>query len=72
MAKIQIICSTCGSTNVMRDAWATWDVAAQEWTLGSVFDQGYCDECDGEQSLDEVEYDEACDECENYYGSEKA
>jgi hypothetical protein len=67
MAKIQIICSNCGSTNVMRDAWATWCVEKQDRELGSVFDQGYCDKCEGEASLDEVEYDEVCEENEDYH-----
>ena len=52
--RIKIVCSKCKSENVMRDAWAVWDVATQEWVLGSVFDQGFCDTCEGEESLEEV------------------
>jgi len=51
--KITIVCRECGSDNVMRDAWAVWSVDAQEWELGTVFDQGFCDDCGGEASLDE-------------------
>ena len=51
--KIDIICPTCGGTNVMRDAWAVWDVDKQEWTLGAVFDAGHCDDCEAERTLDE-------------------
>jgi hypothetical protein len=55
--KIKIVCSHCGGENVMRDAYAEWDVASQDWVLQNVFDQGYCDDCGGEASLDEVELD---------------
>jgi len=65
-AKISMVCRTCGSTNVMRDAWAVWDCETQEWTLGNVFDAAQCDDCDGETSLDEVPYDAECEEAERY------
>jgi hypothetical protein len=52
--KISIICSSCGSKNVMRDAWAEWDEDAQDWTLHSTLDQGYCEDCEGEAHLDEA------------------
>lgn len=53
--KIRIVCSTCGSENVMRDAWAVWNPDTQDWELGNVFDAGHCDDCDGEASLSEEE-----------------
>jgi hypothetical protein len=37
-----------------RDAWAEWDAAAQNWVLGSVYDCGYCHDCDAEARLEEV------------------
>jgi hypothetical protein len=52
---IRIICGECGSDNVRRDAWAEWDIDAQRWVLGSVFDQGFCEACGEERSLDEEE-----------------
>ena len=52
---IKILCGTCGGDNVMRDAYAEWDVGAQDWILKNVFDQGYCDDCGGEASLTEEE-----------------
>lgn len=52
-ACIKIVCSDCGSENVMRDAWAVWNAETQEWELGSVFDQGFCDDCQCESSLEE-------------------
>lgn len=50
---IKIVCSFCGSEDVRRDAYAEWDPDIQKWTLGTVFDQGYCEQCGGEASLDE-------------------
>lgn len=51
--KTDMVCSTCGGDNVMRDAWAVWDRASQRWVLGAVFDHAYCDDCDRETSLEE-------------------
>lgn len=55
MTKIQIRCKHCNSTNVVRDAWAEWDIETQKWVLGSVFDAAFCMDCDGESSLIEEE-----------------
>lgn len=52
--RINICCATCGSDNVYRDAWASWNVELQLWELGNVFDAGFCAACDGEASLKEV------------------
>lgn len=52
--KIEIVCSTCGSDSVERDAMAEWDVEAQDWVLSGVMDQGYCEACEGEATLKEV------------------
>ena len=52
---IKIVCGKCGTENVRRDAWAEWDVVAQEWVLGAVYDQGFCEgECEDEVTLIEV------------------
>lgn len=52
--KVKIICAECGSDNVRRDAYAEFDVDAQEWVLSTVFDQGYCEACGGvEERLEE-------------------
>ena len=51
--RIQIACRQCGSTDVRRDAYAAWDVEAQEWVLATVFDQGYCETCESEAVLEE-------------------
>ena len=53
--KVQMRCESCGSANVMRDAWAEWDVGTQTWVLrGEPFDMAYCEDCDGECSIEEV------------------
>lgn len=49
--KVRMICERCGSDNVMHDAWAVWNVAAQEWELGAVFDYMHCDRCEGETTI---------------------
>ena len=59
MTAISINCSVCGSGNVSRDAWAAWHVAAQEWTLQAVFDQGYCHCCEQERHLEEVAFSDS-------------
>jgi hypothetical protein len=53
MTKIRIICSECGGANVRRDAWAEWNEQHQRWELGTVFDQGFCEDCGVEVTLDE-------------------
>jgi hypothetical protein len=53
--RIAIVCGTCGSDEVSRDAWANWDTRSQDWMLGAVFDYGHCHRCGTESSLIEVE-----------------
>lgn len=48
---VTIHCDHCGSTKVERDACAHWDIAAQEWVLGAVFDAGYCRSCEADTRL---------------------
>jgi len=55
MAKIKIVCAECEGENVVRDAWASWDVETQKWEASSVFDDARCEDCDREVSLNEVE-----------------
>jgi len=44
--RIQIMCERCGSTSIVRDATAGWDVGAQDWVLESVHGDYYCCTCD--------------------------
>ena len=55
--KVQMLCGTCGSTDVSRDAWGEWDVKAQKWVLRTVFDHSHCHTCDGETRLVEAVLD---------------
>ncbi|WP_454883040.1 DUF5983 family protein [Sphingomonas oryzagri] len=49
--RITIRCTACGSGNVMRDAWATWDDEAQDWVLGALFDAAFCEDCETDGTL---------------------
>lgn len=57
MTKISMRCRTCGSADVMRDAWAEWDDALQAWVLGAVFDAAFCATCEADTSIDEISLD---------------
>lgn len=52
--RIRIVCRTCGSSLVTRDAWAEWDVDAQDWVLASVYDYAFCHRCGEETRIEEV------------------
>jgi hypothetical protein len=43
--RLTMVCGTCGSDEVTRDAWAEWSVEAQGWALGAVFEQAFCHRC---------------------------
>ena len=54
--KIAMYCSTCGSKDVLVDAYASWNEDKQEWEVYSTFDKGsYCNKCEGECRIVEVE-----------------
>jgi hypothetical protein len=36
--KVRMICESCGSDDVSRDAWGDWNVEEQEWMLRTMFD----------------------------------
>lgn len=44
-------CQICGSTCVVVDAWAAWNVEAGFYELEATFDQAYCKLCDGPTTL---------------------
>jgi hypothetical protein len=52
--KVRIVCGTCGSEDVSRDAWGDWDFNTQTWVVRTVFDYAHCHECDGETRLAEI------------------
>ncbi len=41
-------CRSCGSTEILRDAYAIWDVDRQEWVLNSCYDLYRCENCEEE------------------------
>lgn len=53
---VEIVCTWCEGTDVARDAWAVWDVARQEWVLGTVFDDGFCQTCERARGLEAREF----------------
>lgn len=53
--RLGYVCAYCGSSKVLLDAWAEWDTAAQEWVLSSTSTTEFCEKCDGETRLTEVE-----------------
>lgn len=68
MSGVRMVCSHCGGSDVVRDAWAEWDEEAQEWSLGTIFDHAHCNDCDGKTRLEEKpieaeQPDPPCPEC---------
>lgn len=57
--RIDMVCAHCGSSNVRRDAWAEWSLDDQDWVLGQVFDMAYCEACECETSLIEMDPEKA-------------
>lgn len=39
----------------MVDAWTTWNEELQMWEVGNMFQQAYCNSCEGETSVEEEE-----------------
>lgn len=54
MKRIKIVCVKCKSDDAGRDASAYWDIEKQDWTLGSIYDDPWCNDC-GETELEEIE-----------------
>lgn len=46
--RLQMVCGYCGSPYVVKDAWASWAVEEQIWTIDAVYDSAYCNSCDAE------------------------
>lgn len=61
-----VICGTCGGSDVRADAWASWDTEKGDWVLHSTYDHRYCENCDGEVRL--IEVDEAAELEIGFYG----
>jgi hypothetical protein len=53
--RVAFVCERCGSSDVVSDARATWDVRQQEWTLVGHYDASECLACERETNLIVVE-----------------
>ena len=51
--KLRMVCDTCGSTLVTRDAWAEWDEDQQDWVLGAIYDYAFCHTCQKDAHIEE-------------------
>jgi hypothetical protein len=50
---LRMVCEHCGSEDVTRDAWASWDIHTQDWALGAIFDYAYCHKCQDSTYIEE-------------------
>lgn len=53
---VNFVCSVCKSEDIRRDAYAEWCTSSQQWLVASVFDEYYCQNCDGDTSIEEIEH----------------
>ena len=44
-------CSWCGNTQLLADAYAEWDSSNQRWVIHCVFDEAFCNDCEGVTSI---------------------
>jgi hypothetical protein len=52
--RVRVVCGDCGGEDVVRDAWAAWDVGSQTWELHATLDAAFCHDCDTEVTLAEL------------------
>ena len=48
--KVKYQCPHCNSDEILRDAYASWNVDSQQWELENVFDYTICNQCEREVS----------------------
>lgn len=53
--KTQPVCRQCGSDDVLKDAYACWNVETQEWELLTTFDEFVCEKCEGPTQVEFIE-----------------
>lgn len=51
--KTKPVCTECGSDDVRCDAYAIWDIEAQDWVLLTTFDNTDCEKCGADELLTE-------------------
>ena len=53
--KIKMVCPECGDEkNVVKDAYASWDIETQQWVLHSTYTAYDCKAC-GEEDIEPIE-----------------
>lgn len=56
MTKQKPVCSSCGSEEVLADAYTSWNLETNQWELSATFDKGsYCEAHDGECRIEWVD-----------------
>jgi hypothetical protein len=53
---IQYICKHCGSSEVVFDAYAQWNPESQDFEIYNTFDDSWCQECEGANTVKTIEY----------------
>lgn len=53
--KTCILCETCGSSDIRRDAWAAYNEDTGQWELDATYDDAFCIDCDAACDLIEEE-----------------
>jgi hypothetical protein len=53
--RVAYICEHCGSSDVVSDARAAWDIQGQQWTLVGHYDASECLACGRDSNLIPVE-----------------
>jgi hypothetical protein len=53
--RYRYICKHCKSTNIVWDAWASWDEETQEEVLHNCYDYCWCNDCEQETNSVEIE-----------------
>lgn len=52
--QIKIVCSECGSDDVLVDAWVRWDYVSQQYVIHDILDDSFCNNCEGECKTKEI------------------
>jgi hypothetical protein len=55
--RLRMVCGKCRSDEVTRDAWAEWNLEAQSWGLGALFDYAFCHRCQASTRIEECPLD---------------
>ena len=59
MKRINYICTHCGSSDVVFDAYAEWNPETQEFEIYNTFDDSWCNECEGANTVKTVDLAES-------------